>query len=555
MPISSSLRFGVVRQVPILSLVFASVISNCKAREPVSSAKGLKDTNFDVSFDDITQKYKVSCKMDRIHTYDSGEQTCTPRFATEPELLKACETQAPGKCGVGYMWTLDLCENFRFAKLETMTFEVMSDWGAELKGKSKQEATFDFCKVFAYGFNKLLVDNKSLSGYLKDKFIRVQSKEKAAKIEDKIVTLNWQMTNEDLQPLFEGAKATPVGSQGATGVYPNSFTASLNYKSQSEVNPFVSKVVVKAVFEANEAFVMTSKPIVLSNDIVVVGSRDRKVYWLKEGKKVAEYETGGYVVSSPALISDETVVIGSNDHKVYWLKDGKKIAEFETGGTVKSSATVLNDGTVVIGSWGQKVYWLQDTKKIAEFETGNIIDSSPAVLSDQTVVVGSGKNVFWLKSGKKGPEFETGGVIMSSPAVLSDQTVVVGSFDFSVYWLKNGLKTAEFRTDDAVVSSPAVLADDIVVVGSSDKKVYWLKDGKKIAEFKTGREVYSTPAVFADGTVVVGSSDKKVYWLKRGQKIAEFETGGNVNTSPTILSDGTVVVGSSDKKMYWLKLE
>ncbi|MCX6117605.1 MAG: PQQ-binding-like beta-propeller repeat protein [Proteobacteria bacterium] len=549
----SSLQIGAVRLVPILSLVFASVISNCKARDPVSSVKELKDTNYDVSYDEITQKYKVSCKMDRIHTYDTGEQTCTPRFASEPELLKACETQAPGKCGVGYMWTLDLCENFRFAKLEAMTFEVMADWGEELKGKSKQEAAFNFCKVFAYGFNKLLVDNKSLSGYLKDKFIRVQSKEKTAKVEDKIVTIHWQMANEDLQPLFEAAKATPASSLGISGGYPNSFTSSLNYRSPAVVPANASKVVVKAMFEAGGE---TSKAAILSDGTVVVGSWDNNVYWLKDGIKIAEYQTEGRVTSCPAVLSDGTVVVGSNDKKVYWLKDGKKVAEFQTGGKVDSSPAILNNETVVVGSNDNKVYWLKDGKKIGEFAAGNDLVSSPAVLSDETVVVGSlDKKVYWLKDGNNISEFQTSGIVYSSPAILRDGIVVVGTWDKKVLWLKDGKKIAEFQVGGWLDSSAAILSDETVVVGSRDKKVYWLKDGKYISEYLTEGDVNSSPAVLSDGTLVIGSSDKKIYWLKEGKMIAEYKTGGAVSASPAILNDGTVVIGSNDNKIYWLKLE
>ncbi|MCX6116786.1 MAG: hypothetical protein NT027_04540 [Proteobacteria bacterium] len=213
----SNSHLRVVRLYIAMTIFLAAMFSqSCKSREPVSSSKGLRDTNFDVSYDEITKKYKVSCKQDKIHTYANGDQTCTPTFATEAELLKACETEAGGKCGAGSMWTLDMCTEFRFARLESLTFEVMSDWGDILKGKSKSEAIFDYCKTFAYGFNKILVDNPALLTYFKSKFIRVQSKELKAKVEDKIVTIHWDIKNENLEAVFVEAKASPVAS--GTGV-------------------------------------------------------------------------------------------------------------------------------------------------------------------------------------------------------------------------------------------------------------------------------------------------------------------------------------------------
>ncbi|MCX6116787.1 MAG: hypothetical protein NT027_04545 [Proteobacteria bacterium] len=102
-------------------LLCVMFFQSCKSRELVSSSKGLRDTNFDVSYDEVTKKYKVSCRQDRIHTYTNGDQTCSPTFASEPEILKACETDAAGKCGAGSMWTLDMCTEFRFARLESLT--------------------------------------------------------------------------------------------------------------------------------------------------------------------------------------------------------------------------------------------------------------------------------------------------------------------------------------------------------------------------------------------------------------------------------------------------
>jgi hypothetical protein len=236
---------------------FLSLFQFCKSREPVSSSKGLRDTNFDVSYDEVTKKYKVSCRRDRIHTYDNGDQTCTPTFATESEILKACETDATGKCGAGSMWTLDMCTDFRFARLESLTFEVMSDWGEILKGKSKSEAIFDYCKTFAYGLNKLMVDNPAIHSYLKSKFIRVQSKELKAKVEDKIVTIHWDIKTENLEAVFADAKASPIvisnvtDVQFATDVVKKLSSSSLSPRFRHAVVSVGSKVVIWGGYDGN----------------------------------------------------------------------------------------------------------------------------------------------------------------------------------------------------------------------------------------------------------------------------------------------------------------
>ena len=71
------------------------------------------------------------------------------------------------------------------------------------------------------------------------------------------------------------------------------------------------------------------------------------------------FKTGDSVFgvnSSPAIGSDGTVYVGSRDKKIYALncKNGVKLWEFETGGWVFSSPAIGSDGTVYVGSYGRK---------------------------------------------------------------------------------------------------------------------------------------------------------------------------------------------------------
>ncbi len=76
---------------------------------------------------------------------------------------------------------------------------------------------------------------------------------------------------------------------------------------------------------------------------------------------VWEFETGNWVTSSPCLGPDGTVYVGSEDRKVYALKDGKKLWDYETGNLVTSSPCLGPDGTVYVGSRDYKVYALRSS--------------------------------------------------------------------------------------------------------------------------------------------------------------------------------------------------
>jgi len=64
-----------------------------------------------------------------------------------------------------------------------------------------------------------------------------------------------------------------------------------------------------------------SSPCVGPDGIVYVGSDDRKVYALKDGRKLWEFETGGCVYSTPCLGPDGTLYVAGDDRKIYAIPD------------------------------------------------------------------------------------------------------------------------------------------------------------------------------------------------------------------------------------------
>ena len=167
--------------------------------------------------------------------------------------------------------------------------------------------------------------------------------------------------HKDFDAVLRGQEPVSLPTESAD--YPMYFTKSLVTRSKASISPNATIITAQFNFQAGSVIDWTSRPAVLPDGTLVVGSQDGKVYWLKDGQKRFEFRTVGYVSSSPAVLADGTVVVGSNDHKVYWLKDGQKRFEFETGGWVRSSPAVLADGTVVVGSRDNKVYRLKDGQK------------------------------------------------------------------------------------------------------------------------------------------------------------------------------------------------
>ncbi len=83
--------------------------------------------------------------------------------------------------------------------------------------------------------------------------------------------------------------------------------------------------------------------------------------------------------------SDNTVYIGSNDHRLYAVKEGKKLWDFETGDRVKSSPSLDTHGIVYVGSDDQKLYALKDGKKLWDFDAKGAITTRPAAGADGTI--------------------------------------------------------------------------------------------------------------------------------------------------------------------------
>jgi eukaryotic-like serine/threonine-protein kinase len=103
-----------------------------------------------------------------------------------------------------------------------------------------------------------------------------------------------------------------------------------------------------------------------SDDLVYIGWSDNSLLSaidFQTGKERWKYKAGSLVYSTPA-ISNNLLVVGSADHKVYGLnkQTGEKLWEYETRGSVFSSP-VLDSEAIYIGSDDGGVYALEPSQK------------------------------------------------------------------------------------------------------------------------------------------------------------------------------------------------
>ncbi len=331
----------------------------------------------------------------------------------------------------------------------------------------------------------------------------------------------------------------------------------------SNRSPFVGNPTPTKKWDFTTGGVVFSSPIVGADNVVYVGSLDKKLYAINpDGTKKWEFATGDKIFSSPAISADGAVIyLGSDDSKLYAVNttNGTKKWEFVAGDSVQCEPVLGADGTIYVGSNDYKLYAISpDGKKKWEFSTGGVILYAPAIAPDGTIYAGSADTKLYAISpdGKKSWEFTTGDSIRFSPSVGMNGTIYVGSDDKKFYAINpDGTKKWEFVTGASIASSPAISSSGVVYVSSDDRKLYAINiNGTKKWDFYTVGSVQTSPAIDADGVIYVGSSNKKLYSIdSNGIKIWEFATGDEVRSSPAIGADGTIYVGSNDYNLYAIR--
>jgi outer membrane protein assembly factor BamB len=133
----------------------------------------------------------------------------------------------------------------------------------------------------------------------------------------------------------------------------------------------------------------------MSNQVLAININKLRIEWEFEAPKRKQAFYGS------AAVSDDLVVIGSRDDKVWAIdrKTGKRRWDFLTDHKVDGSAVIVGD-RVYVGSFDKKFYIL-DLKgnKVADFELDGAIMGSPAVAGG-CVVIGTEKGTVYCFGAK-----------------------------------------------------------------------------------------------------------------------------------------------------------
>jgi outer membrane protein assembly factor BamB len=133
----------------------------------------------------------------------------------------------------------------------------------------------------------------------------------------------------------------------------------------------------------------------MSNQVIAVNLAKLKVDWEFEAPKRKQAFYGS------AAVSDDLVVIGSRDDKIWAIdrKTGRARWDFLTDHKVDGSAVIVGE-RIFIGSFDKKFYVLNlKGEKVAEFELDGAIMGSPAVAGG-CVVIGTEKGTVYCFGGK-----------------------------------------------------------------------------------------------------------------------------------------------------------
>lgn len=182
--------------------------------------------------------------------------------------------------------------------------------------------------------------------------------------------------------------------------------------------------------------------ITIFKNQLIAGTHNKQILVLnKEGELQKSISTKRMVVhSKPAILQNGMLAVGSYDKNLYIFNaDNDSIIKTKAKGRIHSSPIQLADGTIVFGSMDKNIYLLNQEGIIKhKIKTKGWIVSSPQPLSDSTFCIGSYDNNLYVISttGRILDKFDTGGKIFSTPAILPNNTIVVASNNKKVYYLK-----------------------------------------------------------------------------------------------------------------------
>ena len=158
---------------------------------------------------------------------------------------------------------------------------------------------------------------------------------------------------------------------------------------------------VGAMILASPALTRTSLVIGAEDGNVLAFKKDGSKLWTWRAPNERTANRG--IESSPAVGSDGTIYVGSKNHRLYALRDGKLRWAVELGWEIESSPTIGRDGTIYVGAEDHNIYAISPLGKIIWLiHTGGQVDSPPAIDGSQLYVGSQDGFLYGVKIGNSG---------------------------------------------------------------------------------------------------------------------------------------------------------
>lgn len=220
---------------------------------------------------------------------------------------------------------------------------------------------------------------------------------------------------------------------------------------------------------------------ILSNNLVYIGSEDKRVYAIDKlnGELQWSLKLDDVVAASPS-VSGLTVVVGTVSGMVYGIHrtEGRELWHVDLGSPVSTPACI-SQTTAILGTFGGRLYAM-------DLDDGSTLWTFPHPMEDAlepiltTPVTNSGLVYFGadhlyclaVASGLKVWTFETGDTVRGSPAIATNH-IVFGSYDGLLRCLDKNTGAVLWRFHSGTVFRSGVSIEyDRAFIGGQDGKLY-----------------------------------------------------------------------------------
>lgn len=387
-------------------------------------------------------------------------------------------------------------------------------------------------------------------------------------------------TEKDPTVVFEVAgtfqvKLTVWDNNGEQNPVKFSKTITVKEKSLADVQPeIIWDFQTPAGFQDIAPAIDSKGNIVIGCDAKVgrPGGSDN-ILVINNGNLVWKYSTADVVRSSAAISNNDIIYIGSYDKKLYAFNalNNNPLGSFNIGANAKFSSPAIDSDGIVYYSGNKKLYAISpapEMKELWSFDCENVTQSTP-VIYNSTIYVASNSGYLYAvnKNGTLKWKIQFGTTCSSVPAIGNDGTIYLcgetSSGGIVMAITNEGALKWQQNFGSNFNNSGIALSHSDLYVGNGNNEFISLKQetGERNWTFKSQGKIISTPAIDNHNNIYFGD-DKGVFYVlnKEGKmRYKEIKLGTKIWSSPAIGADGIIYIcsdittSSEPGKLYALR--